>query len=272
MKAPNSHASAASEIALRTVWRDWQRARRQVLRGRPSNSAVHELRIAMRRMVALEALLRVPVADDVGGVTARLEPVLRASGRLRDTQVSVEALNRLAPQHAVSGHIAKDLRRGLPRLSRRLKQRLEELDREALKKDFRGLLKDGGLGTARERLRKEQVQLRHKLAGHRVEPDPQALHKLRLQVKAVRYMGDWLAPLVRGTRLPGNGRSLAGVQRSLGTVADARALLEAIDEWAGKSARRQEKVATLRAYLQRLQSRRIAMHMRRIAGSRDGSA
>jgi hypothetical protein len=42
------------------------------------------------------------------------------------------------------------------------------------------------------------------------------------------------------------------------TITDARALLEAIDGWADRSARRQEEVAALRAP-QRPQSRRISM-------------
>jgi hypothetical protein len=91
-------------------------------------------------------------------------------------------------------------------------------------------------------------------------------------VKAVRYMSDWLAPLVPATRVPRGGLQLASVQRSLGNVADTRALLEAIDAWAGKSPRRQEQVATLRSHLHRLQARRIAMHMSRIAGPGDNSA
>lgn len=257
--------TAAAEAALQSVWHDWQRARRGVLDDRDSCTAVHAFRIATRRLLAVEALLCAPGVEGAGSVAARLEPVLRASGKLRDAQVSAGELERLAPRYAVSGRIAGHLRRELPRLARRLEQRLGKLDRRALKKEVRGLLKTGRLDTAGQTLRAERIRLRRDLSGNGVGPDAAALHKLRLQVKAVRYMSDWLAPLVPGTRVPRGGPQLANIQRTLGAVADARALLEAIDAWAGKSRRRQEQVATLRGHLQRLQSRRIAMHMSRIA-------
>jgi CHAD domain-containing protein len=272
VSTPLQRKQTAAEAALQSVWRDWQRARRGVLDGRDACTAVHALRIATRRLLAVETLLCAPGIEGAGSVAARLEPVLHASGRLRDAQLSLGELDRLEPRFAVTGRIAKDLRRKLPVLSRRLEQRLGKLDRDALKKEVRGLLKPGGLELAGQTLRSERIRLRRDLSGNGVGPDPAALHKLRLRVKAVRYMSDWLAPLVPAARVPRGGLQLASVQRSLGNVADTRALLKTIDSWAGKSPRRQEQVATLRAHLQRLQSRRIAMHMSRIAGSCDDSA
>ena len=110
-------------------------------------------------------------------------PVLRATGRLRDLQLSVGELGRLALRYAVAGRVARDLRRELPRKSRRLERRLNELDRPALKREFRGLLDAGSMNAARGRLRAAEVGLRRRLRRHRRRGGPAGTARIAAAVE-----------------------------------------------------------------------------------------
>jgi len=135
-----------------------------------------------------------PLAQQVG-------PAFRAAGKLRDAQLACEALRGLRRTHPVAARIEAALRHQLSRRVRRFSSALAELDVAACKRAVRQL-----------RAGKEQ-------------------HRLRLQVKRLRYMQDWLASLPGGVASLDLRADLAELQASLGRLADERALLRTIERW-----------------------------------------
>lgn len=67
-------------------------------------------------------------------------------------------------------------------------------------------------------------------------PSLAALHRLRLRVKQVRYMQEWMAAVTRRSA-PLDLRHLPLLQQQLGDIADTRVLRRAIERWQPANAR-----------------------------------
>lgn len=193
---------AAFETAVRANWQAWGEAVRRVKQRPDSGRRIHEFRVATRRLLAMEDLLGPARVRRQATLAQQVGPAFRAAGKLRDAQLACEALRGLRSTHPVAARIETTLRQQLPRRVRRFSSALAELDVAACKRAVR-----------------------------RLQPGKEQ-HRLRLQVKRLRYMQDWLASLPDGVASPDLRADLTKLQAGLGRLADARALQRTIERWA----------------------------------------
>lgn len=140
-------------------------------------------------------------ADHDLRLARQVAPAFRAAGRVRDIQIGIDMLRGLRESHPVAAHVAADLRRKLPTRVRKFASALEELSVTECKQSLRRLTPG-----------KEQ-------------------HRLRLQVKRLRYMQDWIASLPGSASMAAARSELKRLQDRLGKVSDSRTLRHAIERW-----------------------------------------
>jgi CHAD domain-containing protein len=255
--------------AARAVWRDWREAAKAARRHPASRRRLHEFRIATRRLLALEELLTTTTLGNP--LRKQLMPAFQAAGHIRNIQVGSARLDSAADPSGVAREVARLSRKRLPALVRRFAGRLESMDRKRLRRDVRRLRQracraDDSAAAARTQaralasagMRYERARRQLDSAAHRLRPGStdKSVHALRLKLKRVRYMHELLAPPHgAGTHAV---RSLAHWQRSLGAVADQRAMLRLIDRRDAWPGARADALATLRERLVRAERRRIA--------------
>lgn len=63
------------------------------------------------------------------------------------------------------------------------------------------------------------------------QPSLAALHRLRLRVKQVRYMQEWMGAVTQRSLPPDLQHQLPLLQQQLGDIADTRVLRRAIERW-----------------------------------------
>ncbi len=222
--------------ALDARWRDF-RAARKACRRKLSAEAVHDLRVAARRLLALAELLKTSAPKVPAKPMRRLlKAWLRAFDALRDTQVVLGEISS-APFNLpeLDPH-----RKRLARKERRLREEAETYIRaEGSARLARKI------SALRKHLSKEPVAMRLVLAAvdrsfgkaldrSRLLPPlrPAAAHRLRIAFKTFRYQAEVAAPAARAfpEDLP---RRLRDFQAALGEVQDADVLRTALIGFGG---------------------------------------
>lgn len=237
---PSVLAAAIEEQLARVL------AARRAARNEPRVRAVHDLRVAVRRLTAALEL-----AEVLGPRLRRrswraLRDLLKALSPLRDAQVQVRAVAMArAPADAAAKEVLRQLRRQERALRRDTKRRLRELRLGELGRDVAGLLH----ALLHDELGDELVQqaLLGELARrhleldrrrHRFEPDDaRALHRSRLALKDYRYALEVLAPL-----LPPSSEALrlttSELQAELGQAHDQHVLSELVRSLSRETSRK----------------------------------
>ena len=208
-------------------WRDL-RAARKACRKHFSPEAVHDLRVASRRLLALAELLRTAAPDaPVKRLRKALKAQLRAFDALRDTQVMRQAL-----AGSVAAHPAlKPVLRRLARHERSLragaeKQIRSESARPRMRRvtDVRQALAEMQRAPAVVRKAADRA-FGHVLARDALLPpfQPAAIHRLRVAFKKFRYLAEVAAPALRAfpESLPSRRHAF---QAAMGEVQDAEVL------------------------------------------------
>jgi CHAD domain-containing protein len=162
---------------------------------------VHDLRVAVRRLRGAVRLFgRHPAVKRADAELGRLQEAL---GTLRDHQVQLAALSRLARAvPAEQAQVVSDVRgtvgKARPEVFQAARKQLERWARSGrgLISDVRGLRPGGRLGGHRMRNRLvHQVETVEELAEAALaEPTPPAMHRLRIAVKRFRYALEFLEP------------------------------------------------------------------------------
>ena len=176
----------------------------------PEKRAVHEMRVAARRLRAALRLLRLRELDQ------EVKALQDALGRVRDLQVQAAwfrgrdaALAR--EREGKLGSAGRALQRALQRWRARTLPALLEAAGEA-----RPLHRRRAGKVVRKRLRR----LEERLEQARTRPTPRTLHRARISVKQVRYLVE-----VAGDALPAKAARIAAdlkpLQASLGQLHDA---------------------------------------------------
>jgi CHAD domain-containing protein len=104
----------------------------------------------------------------------------------------------------------------------------------------------------REHLRLQRAQSRCRTA--------RALHRLRVQLKSLRYMQDFAR--TAGLRIPSSPnvpRHIGRMQRQLGEISDLRVLIRRMDRFAARHPAWRRKSAALRQHLQCQQLQRLEL-------------
>jgi CHAD domain-containing protein len=225
----------AIDAAVRATTRAWCDAVRSARKRPDSRRRIHDFRIATRQLLAVEELLAPARSPQQAQVASRLAPAFRAAGKLRDAQLCSDRLRAMREAHPVAAQVDRDLRERLPRRTGRFAAALAELDVDRCKRDLRKLRAGASRPVAARRLRSRRAELRAGLDALPTAPTLTQIHRLRLLVKRVRYMQEWLTALNGRAPTATQQQELADLQDRMGEIADARALQRAIRRWQPRS-------------------------------------
>jgi CHAD domain-containing protein len=214
---------------------------------------VHDFRIAVRRVLAAADLLGLQEIRVIDRTTARMMRAFRAAGKLRDAQISAAALAALETRHPIARRIRRSLDQEAGPRARRLRRKLgafggRDLEEAARKSGHALAEARDGAGTphapALQVLARAQRDLDRRGLDILANNEPGALHLFRVSLKRVRYMREWLKPWLGSTEDKALRRKLTAQQTVLGEIADARAVIRAVDDW---SARKPARLAACQA-------------------------
>lgn len=251
-------------------------------RKRPRRAAVHAVRVATRRLLAMRELLRFV---DPGAGTGRLELYLgepfRPCGRLRDLQVIQRRVRMLLPRFPEAQKFLQALERRerkardraaraldgahprrIARLLASLASRLDELttDRAGRNRAMR-----------RVELRIRAAHRAAKEARARAKSgDPDLIHRARLALKSHRYMVE-LAESLGLHFVASEVESLSRLQAEMGEITDRTMLLHALDAHRDKHPRAGARLAHLRAYIERERNKLISRYLAAETGASSAS-
>lgn len=199
----------------------------------PGEKEIHDLRVSIRRLLSFLSVARTfpGKKSRSAGTVNRLKGILSPLGRLRDAQVKILWLRKIAPDGDEPAYLyalsvlgdaiawegkARKLLRGVDR--KRLSSSVEEvlpppLPRSAMR------------AKALRMLREHERKIESLAAGARIEENVEGLHRMRLAFKKYRYSVEVLAPLFPGVTAKTLER-LHAFQTSLGNLHDLDVLRE----------------------------------------------
>jgi CHAD domain-containing protein len=208
--------------------------------------AVHDLRVASRRLRAFGVTFRDLLAENTRRrLEKKLKPVAQAVGALRDLDVHVELLEeRLAEtqnevERAALEHLLEQLTMRRVDVARRAQRRLGKLDVDAIARSVRRALRAVTEGLAEGGQEGYALSVLEALVGDAAEhlpadggaiaEDPERLHRLRIDIKELRYCLELFEPVL-GPTFPDLYAGVAALQEVLGVYHDLATLAEVIGE------------------------------------------
>ncbi len=220
------------EEAFRDGWRKY-RLKLRKCRREFAPATVHDLRIALRRLIAtVEAASQLMACPSLKKLRRGLKKKLGWMGRLRDVQVQGQWLEQFQKQWPPTAAFAKRLLEKEARLSRRVRHKLKARAGEGAiqatgKKVRRFLEKAGRQGGALDTRVAEAVRQSFQTVLERarevVVEQPETCHRLRLALKNLRYQVETFQAV-----LPGVGedalRWMRDLQVRLGEIQDLHVL------------------------------------------------
>lgn len=242
----------ALDARWRRLRKDWERARRKY-----SEEAVHDLRVAARRLLAVLDTLRSLVDDDViDDCRRRVKKSLDALSPLRDTQVqraSIGRIKRRYPQLKAFERTLADRETRLTRKVRRFLKRGPKLTRAIAKAKSHA---EGPIsGRAVIKVVDERYGRVLRFAKHINPADTNTIHRMRLAFKRFRYT-------VEVTQPKATFQNLHAFQTMMGEIQDVEVLSGRLTKWAAKKKTRSNELKPVFAELERQRKRRIDAFMR----------
>ena len=203
--------------------------------------AIHQMRVSGRRLrVALPLLARKPGGRRVRRALAILRQIRTAAGASRDLDVGVALFEeRLRAEGGTLRELktlGKRLRAARARSRARMAETLMDLEIARLRRHLRRILSRRGEGLFPVLLRLGQERdargaaLLAALAWLDEDYDPDALHRLRIGTRRLRYVAE-LSEGLKGTAAEA-ARLFKGLQEQLGQIRDAYVL----SAWLGRQA------------------------------------
>lgn len=216
-------------------WQDYRREAQRLVEQPPREPAVHDCRVAARRLMTLLRLIE--SADDAPGARGlrrRVRRRFRALARLRDVHVERQLAGDHAAQHPVLRSLARHLRLQETALAAAV---AEELARHALAEEHHHYAALTAYVSSKEshaRTAPLLARLRREVA-HRAEAvrrravamkatDTDSLHAARVALKKLRYLLEVLQSLSGAAVMADRLRQAKGWQSRLGHVQDLRVL------------------------------------------------
>lgn len=228
-------------------------------RSHPTEKAIHDLRVAMRRTIAMldvvKAILPKSGADRAG---KHLDRHLGFFSDLRDTQVQITAIAQLAEEHPMLRELLDDLK---SREAVQLKRACKELDRmrlgslsKSLDEVRRGfdtflltpVVQEAALSALHGMLARifiRTVKLRNEIQESekgRIE----TIHELRLRFKRFRYTAEILQPM-NPNITSGLLNRMRRYQTMMGAIQDTTVLIAAVESYTKRVDRRRLKRSPL---------------------------
>ena len=272
----------ASDKLLTSMEKSWKRFPKawKESRSRPSEKSVHNLRVNIRRLIAILELTQ-SISGEVGEIERlqrRFKKVLKRMGPLRDVQVQLKNISNVRASEAVGDfkrtlkrrerqeieHVRKSLK---PRRKRRLSKAIgasqEQLPRLRAKLDDTKVR--GDVERLLELRRKEFEQARA-----RFNPSvEETLHEMRIALKKLRYVVEAAQPVL-GEWTKESARSMQAWQTLLGDTRDVAILQAGLEEWADRKGKKALKsIAPVSAQLKRERARLLKRITQSAAGFGD---
>ncbi len=233
----------STRLLIETLENRWQTFRSELSRCRkePGEEAIHDLRVAARRRLALVDMLRaIPPQPRLGKLRRALKALLDELDHLRDTQVMLAD---------VAGHLSH-----LPELAPfqeylvKREKRYLRVTAKAIRSFQCGKIRKR-LDSALQALRKKddgldrQMPLLHVVDGayeaamrrfRRVEPaQPATIHRLRIAFKKFRYMVEIVHPLI--SNFPDKTfKHMRTYQDSMGAIQDLEIFISVFHDFTDK--------------------------------------
>lgn len=233
--------------------------------GKLRPKVVHDLRVALRRLLTALELATVIGCDVEPGLTRSLRRLLGRLSPARDAHVQLKTLLALSATHPGAQLVIDELEPRRRAAARRAKKRLKRLQRRKFERRMAALLETlkqsepSSSAAARNALFGELARRHLSLERRRDLPvgDPRALHQIRLRLKDYRYALDALGPLLPE---PAQGltRLCAQLQDALGKAHDAHVLAETSAELAKRQ--RGSQAAELEDLTRELERSAITAH------------
>jgi CHAD domain-containing protein len=242
--------------SLRTQWRRY-RKRLKRCQERFSEEAVHDVRVEARRLLSTLELLGAFVPEsDIKKVRRALKRHLDTFDQLRDTQVQLGYVKRMAgtfpDAHAFydwlrkrEARFTRTTRKAVKRIkTKRLGRRLAAFEKE-IRLQRKRTTRERAFAIVQRAINRAFARVAQ-LCRHVRADDTKSIHRTRIAFKHFRYMVAALAP-----RLPAvtedHCRAMRAYQCMMGDIQDMEVLLAALDKFVQKeevnaaSARRLKK-------------------------------
>jgi len=222
----------------------WRRLRKESNRARRkySEEAVHDLRVASRRLIAvLEILKKVHNASAVRDFRRRVKKLLDGLSPLRDLHVQRVSISAIVDRYPELKGFEKTLSakedktadkvQKLLKLSSKLDDEFTQVRRDARK----GAAKDAILKVINERFRKVRA------LADRIDPsDTTTIHQLRLAFKKFRYTCEVAQPIIETEVNAERLKEFHAYQTMMGDIQDIEVLSERLSKWTAKRERNEE--------------------------------
>jgi CHAD domain-containing protein len=248
----------------------WQSFRAELKRCRKkySEEAVHDLRVATRRLIStLDLVDRMHPEANLRKTRRALKRQLDLFGPLRDVQVQLLTIEKMLSSfpelQEFHNFLVKRERKLMQRLSIELKRVKTGKIRKRIALAARQLAMLPDTPAVQQEQRAEAMQAIEMAFNRVVErkqaiapTDGSAIHRMRVAFKKFRYMVESLAP-VRGRTTSKQLKAMNAFQGSMGDIQDAEVLLSNVQAYA--SARGIEGGAALGRALDELSRRRMAL-------------
>ncbi len=222
--------------ALEDRWKTY-RLELKHCRAEFSNEAVHDLRVATRRMLALVQLLNsISPCPRLRKLIRTIKDQLDEFDDLRDTQVILAELSEILQELPQLRDFQQSLQASETRMLRSLRKRLKKLDitetakrirktRESIASNF-----DSGL-ESQIMQSVDDAFLRVKQRYNEIDPvRPATIHRVRVAFKSFRYMVEIIHPVLQD--LPaGNLKRMNGYQSLMGEIQDAEVFTQTLADF-----------------------------------------
>jgi CHAD domain-containing protein len=233
-----------------------------------SEEAVHDLRVATRRLLStLDLLASIHPEGDLRKARRLLKKQLAMFGPLRDVQVQLLSIDKMLPSFPELQGFYDTLMKREHKLAQRLGAAVKRIKTNKVRKAMRAATKqvEALLGTPEMQQERRTEAIRAvEVAFNRVveckqaiDPtDSASIHRMRVAFKKFRYMVESLAPVLdraTSTQL----KAMNAFQGSMGDIQDAEVLLTNATVFARK--RSVENEASLARALEELSRRRTAL-------------
>lgn len=225
-----------------TRWRTY-RSEQKRCRKKPTEEAVHDLRVATRRLLALIELLRVVAPHPrLQKLRTSLKDQLAELNELRDTQVMLIEVSESLVEIPDLKPFQKFLKKREKRLLHSTVKAIKSAKQAKVKKRMNAVRKKifkQKLDSNLDRLMLKAVDEQFETVMQRyqrVDPTiPASIHHMRVAFKKFRYMIEIVRPLI--PKFPKeNIVRMHDYQDMMGSIQDTEVLLSALDDFAKKDA------------------------------------
>jgi CHAD domain-containing protein len=227
------------QLLLEALEKRWKTCRAEFKRCKAefSNEAVHDVRVALRRLLSLIRLLHsIEPRRRLRKLSRALKDLLDEFDDLRDTQVMLEIISGTITELPQLQAFQDRLQNVEKRLLKELRKRLKKLDLKEVARRIR---------KTRESLKEEEkadwaapilqslddAYLTARQRHARIDPaQPATIHRVRVAFKKFRYMVEIVHPMLEGFP-EANLKRMNGYQTLMGEIQDEEVFQQALKEF-----------------------------------------